>query len=228
MEAHTEIFAALAVLDPLPSTLFHLLLAIACGRDVICTAVSISKESRSTSHAGVCGVCQPYRIDGHGRLEMSCQHSSSTTRTHDNLSAGRGGGGGGGGEGTTHPEPPTPISQDGRKDSATPSPVDDIPHVLGQALGIQILATASELLGSRDIARSTDALEPELEEQARRTERQIYRYRLARQATEHDTLGHENYVHHRRDEMGPVQCRRVAMGCLLGCFLFGFISFLCR
>ena len=123
------------------------------------------------------------------------------------------------GGGATHPEPPTPIPQDGRKDRATPGPVDDIPHVLGQALGIQILAAASELLGSRDVARSTDALEPKFEQQAWGTERQIHRHRLARQATEHDTLSYEDYVHHRGDEMGPVQRARVAVSCLLGGFL---------
>lgn len=80
--------------------------------------------------------------------------------------------------GDNGPKKPGVVADNGTHKDAAISPVDDIPHVLGQALGIEVLA--SSLYGTiwrEGGARQT--LKVELDEQLRGGEKQIEEQRLA-------------------------------------------------
>lgn len=66
-------------------------------------------------------------------------------------------------------EPPGPVTQQRGEDNASPRPVDNIPHPFCKTLGLEILAGSFQFLaiGTIDIGRTTNALEPELDEQGR-------------------------------------------------------------
>jgi hypothetical protein len=67
----------------------------------------------------------------------------------------------------THEEPPGPVAHESGEDNTTPRPVDNIPHPFSQTLGLKVLSGSFQFLaiGTIDVCRTTDALEPELEEQ---------------------------------------------------------------
>jgi hypothetical protein len=67
----------------------------------------------------------------------------------------------------TYEEPPGPVAYESGENNATPRPVDNIPHPFSQTLGLEILSGSFQFLaiGTTNVARTTDALEPELEEQ---------------------------------------------------------------
>lgn len=78
------------------------------------------------------------------------------------------------------PQQPAIVACDGGGDDAAVGPVDHVPHVLGQAWGIEVLARSLDgAIGRERGARQ--ALKVQLDEQLRRREGQIDEDRLARQ-----------------------------------------------
>jgi hypothetical protein len=67
--------------------------------------------------------------------------------------------------GVTYKEPPGPIAYKSGQDNAAPGPVDNIPHPFSQTLGLEILSSSFQFLaiGTIDVGRTADTLEPELD-----------------------------------------------------------------
>lgn len=67
----------------------------------------------------------------------------------------------------TYEKPPCPVAQQSGQDNTSPRPVDNVPHPFCKTLGLEILSGSFQFLAidTIDIGRTTDALEPELDEQ---------------------------------------------------------------
>ena len=63
---------------------------------------------------------------------------------------------------------PRLVSNKSSQNDAEPSPVRDVPHPFGQALGFQVLAGALQV--AIVVSRTTDAFEPELDDESREVE----------------------------------------------------------
>jgi hypothetical protein len=114
--------------------------------------------------------------------------------------------------GVTHEEPPGPVAYESGEGNTTPRPVDNIPHPLSQTLGLEILSGSFQFLaiGTIDVRGTTDALEPELEEQ--RGERQE---EVCPERTAHECKAQEKVeaMDTQCDQMGALEDGGIA-GCL--------------
>lgn len=118
------------------------------------------------------------------------------------------------------PEHPSPVAEQGHEHYAGICPVGDIPHVLGQALCLEVLAGALDAaIGGGDGARLT--LEEEVDEDLRGREDEVEDQRLAgeRGAEEERAVEPEEQVDDEGDEGGLVEAARVCCGERLDCFL---------
>jgi hypothetical protein len=109
---------------------------------------------------------------------------------------------------------PCPVSCQGDQDNAEPSPVGNIPHPFGQALGFQILARALQV--AIVVGGTTDAFKPELDEKGREIENEPGE-EAARREDEVDQ--EEEGVYAERDQVHAIEDSRVAGGQCLESFL---------
>lgn len=134
----------------LTASLFHLLLTLALGaaRGTFGGHGTASHETLTSTGKG--RVCQPGGVKGYHSLECESVRKNGQKVV-----------------GTTHEEPPGPIAYKSGKDNAAPGPVYNVPHPLGQTLGLEILSSSFQFLaiGTVNVGRTTDALEPELDKQ---------------------------------------------------------------
>lgn len=87
--------------------------------------------------------------------------------------------------GDDSPQKPSIVAHDGSQNDAAIGPVNNIPHVLGQALGIEILARSLHgAIGSEGGARET--LKVKLDDELRGREEQVKKQRLAGQRGSED------------------------------------------
>jgi hypothetical protein len=68
-------------------------------------------------------------------------------------------------EGRCYIEEPSPVAQNGGEGDAAPSPVQNVPQELGQALGVEVLASLAQLARLRAVDGPADLLEPKLDEE---------------------------------------------------------------
>ena len=112
----------------------------------------------------------------------------------------------------THEEPPGPVTHKSGDDNATPGPVYNIPHPLSQTLSLEILSSSFQFLaiGSLDVGRTTDALEPELNKQGGERQQEV-----CPEGTAHKGEAQEKVeaMDTQCDQMGALEDGRIA-GCL--------------
>lgn len=112
----------------------------------------------------------------------------------------------------THEEPPGPVAHKSGDDNATPGPIYNIPHPFSQTLGLKILSSSFQFLaiGTVDIGRTTDALEPELDKQGGERQEEV-----CPEGTAHESKAQEKVkaMDTQCDQMGALEDGRIA-GCL--------------
>ena len=117
-----------------------------------------------------------------------------------------------GAAGETYEEPPCPVAHKSGQDNAAPGPVYNIPHPLSQTLGLEILSSSFQFLaiGTVDVGRTTDALEPELDKQGGKRQEKV-----GPEGTAHKGKAQEKVeaVDTQCDQMGALEDGRIA-GCL--------------
>ena len=162
-----------------------------------------AQAGHGSGHAGVGPVGQPDGIqrDGHLSSVVVSDHVPSRVDV------------------ATDPKPPGPIAEQGDQDDTCPRPIDDVPHVLGQAGRLQIIATSSQGRRSRHISWPTGALQEPLQHQTGQREQDVRRHRRQRETTEEDSDQNEDAMYDDGDEMSSIQDSHVALGELLGRFL---------
>ena len=116
--------------------------------------------------------------------------------------------------------PPRPVANQGSKGNASIGPVRDVPHVLGQARGVEVLAGALDgAIGEQGRARLT--LEQEVDEELGGGEDEVQDQRAAREggAEEEGAQDPEEAVEGEGEVEGLVEAARVVGGEGLGGFL---------
>ena len=109
---------------------------------------------------------------------------------------------------------PRLVSNKSSQNDAEPSPVRDVPHPFGQALGFQVLAGALQV--AIVVSRTTDAFEPELDDESREVENEPGE-EAARREDEVDQ--EEEGVYAERDHVHAIEDSRVAGSQCLESFL---------
>ena len=114
---------------------------------------------------------------------------------------------------------PRVVSNKSSQDDTEPSPVRDVPHPFGQALGFQVLAGALQV--AIVVSRTTDAFEPELDDQSREVEDEPSEEAAGGEEEVHDE---EEQVDAEGDRVHAIEDGRVA-GCqCLESFLLEIVS----
>ena len=124
-----------------------------------------------------------------------------------------------GAAGVTYEEPPCPVSHQSGQDNAAPGPVYNIPHPLSQTLRLEILSSSFQFLaiGTVDVGRTTDALEPELDKQGRERQQEVCPERTAYKGKAQEKM---EAVDTQCDQMGALED-----GCIAGCLCFESLLF---
>ena len=114
--------------------------------------------------------------------------------------------------GVTHEEPPGPVTQKSGEDNAAPGPVYNIPHPLSQTLGLKILPGSFQFLaiGTVDVGRTTNALEPELDKQGGERQEEVCPERTAHKGKAQEKV---KAMDTQCDQMGALENGGIA-GCL--------------
>jgi hypothetical protein len=118
------------------------------------------------------------------------------------------------------PEDPRPVAEKGDQQQHTVRPVGDVPQVLGQALGLEVLAGALDgAVGGIDGARLL--LEEEIDKELRGGEGEVEKERSAGEACaeEEGAEEPEDEVGGEGEEEGLVEAARVGRGERFDCFL---------
>jgi hypothetical protein len=123
-------------------------------------------------------------------------------------------------DGDDAPKDPGPIAEKSGQQQHPVRPVGDVPQVLGQTLGLEVLAGALDgAVGGIDGARLL--LEEEVDEELRGREGKVEKQRLAGEAgaEEEGAEEPEDEVDNEGEDEGLVEAARVGCGERLDCFL---------
>lgn len=121
--------------------------------------------------------------------------------------------------------PPPVVSDQRDKGNGTPRPIEYIPHELGQSFGVEVLASSLQL--SIDIGGTSDALEPEFDDECRSIEQKV----KEEIASTEDQQAQDQIqsIDGEGDLVSAVEGGRIGLCLCFQCFLWSFVNaVLCR
>lgn len=121
--------------------------------------------------------------------------------------------------------PPPVVPNQRNEGNGTPRPIQHIPHELSQSFGIEVLASSLQL--SIDIGRTSNALEPEFDDECGSIEQEV---KEEIPSTEDQQAQDQiQSIDAQGDLMGAVQRGRIGLCLCFQCFLWSFVNaVLCR